>query len=297
MMAPLTVRDHPFDSSRCEAEQFTGGVSMITSKALAQAACALAAVLPAASVAQVADEWQFQASIYAYLPSIGGTTTFPPVGGGSSASVDVDQILENLKFTFMGSFEAQKGRWGFFSDLIYLNVGDSKSASRTITIGGAGLPAGASADVDFDMKGWLWTSGGSFRAVSEPRLKVDLIAGARLLDVQQTLMWGVSGNVGSIALLDRAGDRRAELQNWDFIVGVKGRWGLGQAGKWFAPYYLDIGFGESEATVQAMAGVGYSFGWGDIVGAWRYIGYNMKSGGAIEDLSFSGPLVAAVFHW
>jgi hypothetical protein len=66
---------------------------------------------------------------------------------------------------------------------------------------------------------------------------------------------------------------------------------LGQAGKWFAPYYLDIGFGESEATVQAMAGVGYSFGWGDVVAALPRLQLQVR--GPIEDLSFSGPLVAS----
>lgn len=49
-----------------------------------------------------------------WLPHIGGSTTFP-AGTGSSINVDASQILDTLKFTFMGTFEAQKGRWGVYS--------------------------------------------------------------------------------------------------------------------------------------------------------------------------------------
>ncbi len=69
------------------------------------------------------------------------------------------------------------------------------------------------------------------------------------------------------------------------------------AKKWFVPYYLDVGAGDSKSTWQAVTGVGYSFGWGDVVGAWRHLDYRMKSGNAVESLSFSGPGIAAVFRW
>jgi len=47
----------------------------------------------------------------------------------------------------------------------------------------------------------------------------------------------------------------------------------------------------------ARNGVGYSFGRGEAVGSWRYLGYHMKSGRPLQDLSFNAPLVSAVFHW
>jgi hypothetical protein len=46
-----------------------------------------------------------------------------------------------------------------------------------------------------------------------------------------------------------------------------------------------------------MTGIGYSFGWGDVVGSWRYLDYKMKSGRVIESMNFNGPSLAAVFHW
>ena len=126
---------------------------------------------------------------------------------------------------------------------------------------------------------------------------MDLVAGARMLDIEQTLGWEVTGNVGSIPLPGRAGESKASLTNWDAIVGVKGRFAFGDGSKWFVPYYADIGAGDSDFTWQAMGGLGYSFGWGDVVAAWRYIDYDMKSGNKIESMTFNGPAIAAVFRW
>ena len=258
---------------------------------------AAAAWIPGTASAQGADRWQFQASIYGYLPSIGGTTTFPPGGGGgSSVTVDSSNILDNLNFAFMGSFEAAKGPYGVYTDVVYFNLGSDRTQSRDITIGGA-LPAGATADIHYDLKGLMWTLAGMWRAVAKPGYKLDVLAGTRMLRVDQTLNWQLSGNIGAVGLPDRAGSRSTNQQNWDAIVGVKGRAALGDGGRWFAPYYFDIGLGESKFTWQAIAGVGYSFGWGDLVGVWRYVDYEMKSGKPVESLNFSGPALAAVFRW
>jgi hypothetical protein len=257
---------------------------------------AVIAFTPVAASAQPTGKWEYGAALYGYLPTIGGQTTFPPSGGGDSIGVDAETILDKLKMTFMGSFEASNGRWGVFTDLVYFDVGDSRSNTQSFSIGRVGIPAGVSASVDYDLKGWMWGIAGTYRVATAANHRADLLAGARALNVRQRLRWTLAGDVGPIALADRAGTREADDQNWDAIVGMRGRVALGD-GRWFVPYYVDVGTGESKSTWQAMAGVGYSFGWGDVVGAWRYIDYRMKSGSAVEELNFSGPSIAAVFHW
>jgi hypothetical protein len=256
-----------------------------------------AGLAPAPAVAQTSDAWQFGAAVYVYLPTVSGSTRFPSSGGGSDINIDGSTILDKLKMAFMGSFEARKGAWGGFTDILYVNLGDSKSGIRDMTIGGNQLPAGASANADYDVKGTVWTLAGSYRAIPDVRQPLDVFAGARMLDFKQKLAWQLSGNVGSVPLEGRAGIREARKQNWDAIVGVKGRVTLGSEGKWFVPYYLDVGTGESDLTWQALTGIGYSFGWGDVVASWRYLDYKMKSGSNIESLNFNGPAVAAVFRW
>ena len=266
-------------------------------RTLAAASLCLAALLgsPAAS-AQGSDDWKFQAAVYVYLPSIDGTTTFSGSGGGTDAGVDASKFLENLNFAFMGSFEADKGPWGALADVIYIDIGDSESPARNFSIGGT-LPVGVNASVHYGLNGWLWTLAGSRSLVSTPTHELNLIGGARLLDIDQTIDWTLGGNVGSVALPDRAGSRTTGVSNWDAIVGLKGRAMFGEGQHWFVPYYVDIGTGESDLTFQAIGGLGYSFGWGDVVGAWRYLDYNMKSGNKIEGMTFSGPAIAVVFHW
>jgi hypothetical protein len=269
---------------------------MTTSSASTFCAIASAGLLVCSPAAgQSSDEWKFGAALYGYLPSVGGSSRFPPSGGGSSIDVDGDAILDNLDFAFFGQFEASRGRWGFFTDVMYVDISAGKSGSRGIAIGGA-LPADVAANVDYEVKGWVWSLAGMYRTISRPDYQLDLLFGARMLDVEQRLGWTLTGNVGPIPLPDRGGQREGDMQNWDAIVGVMGRAQLGGS-RWFVPYYLDAGAGESKLTWQATAGIGYSFGWGDVVGAWRYLAYEMDGGKLVDDLNFNGPGIAAVFRW
>ena len=88
------------------------------------ALCAVVLALPAGADAQVSDKWQYGLSLYAYIPEISGTSRFPASGASPGISVSLDELLD-LKFAFMGSFEAKKGRWGGFTDFMYLDIGDS----------------------------------------------------------------------------------------------------------------------------------------------------------------------------
>ena len=75
------------------------------------------------------------------------------------------------------------------------------------------------------------------------------MAGARLLDIEQTLGWEVTGNVGTIPVPGRAGNSKVGLSNWDAIVGVKGRHGLRRrTASGSCPTTLDVGTGESDLT-------------------------------------------------
>src|SRR5262245_4486529 len=252
--------------------------------------------LPDVASAQTADEWQYQGTLYVYMPSISGESKFPESGGGSSASIDGEDILNALEFAFMGAFEARRGSWGVFTDLIYLNLGAGESGSRDITIGGDELPVGAAADIHYDLQGWAWTVSGNYRLASGSRT-LDLLAGARLLDIESGLKWQVTGDVSSVPVVDREGAHTSRVHNVDAIVGCKGRFSFGDHQSWFVPYYLDVGTGESDLTWQAMAGLGYTFDWGDAFVALRYIDYDMASGSTIKSMTFDGPTFAVSFRW
>jgi hypothetical protein len=241
--------------------------------------------------------WQYEATVYAYLPSIGGTMTFPVASTSASISVDADAILDALNFTFMGSFDAHNGRWGVFTDVIYLDVSGSKSNTREFSIGSGGLPANTTANLNLKLKGFIWTLAGEYRIASDPAWTVDMLAGARLFAVKPTLGWSINGELGPIGFPVGSGSTEISGNVWDGIIGVEGRYAFGENRAWFMPFYLDVGTGQSELTWQGAAGLGYTFNWGSVVGVWRYLDYQFKSGQSLESMSFSGPMIGATFRW
>lgn len=264
--------------------------------AVALAATVLLPSLAMAEGGPVAGTWKFGASMYGYLPTISMNTAFPVSGEGASLELDADTILDTLKMTFMGALDAHNGRWGAFTDVVYMDLGDSKSGVRDITIGNVGLPASATGKVDLDLKALIWTLAGEYRVAAAPTYTVDLLAGVRYLDIEQTLDWSITGDLGVIPEVNRAGSAKVSGDTWDGIVGVRSRFAFGEDGKWAVPLYLDVGTGESDLTWQGMVGVTYAFHWGDIVAAWRYLDFEFKDG-ALEDLSTNGPLVGVTFRW
>jgi hypothetical protein len=49
--------------------------------------------------------------------------------------------------------------------------------------------------------------------------------------------------------------------------------------------------------LQAFGGVGYAFKWGDVVGGWRYLDDDFKSGRRLEDANLNGPMPGVALHW
>jgi len=267
----------------------------------ATAASAVVALMPATAAAQAAPPpgpWRYAASVYLYLPSIDGSSSFPTEGNGTPINVTAEQILDHLKFAAMGSFDAHNGTWGAFTDVVYLDFGASKTNSRDFTIGNVGIPANTTANLDSDLKGLVWTLAGEYRLPSpDPSLTIDLLAGTRMFELEQRLRWTISGSLGSIDPADRSGNKEIKDTVWDALIGVKGRYVFGGNRQWALPFYLDVGTGESDSTLQAAAGISYAFQWGELNALWRYLKYNLKSGNAISDVNFSGPQFGAVFRW
>ncbi|HQD16763.1 MAG TPA: hypothetical protein PLY54_15060 [Ottowia sp.] len=269
--------------------------------ALAVAAAALSPTVASAqsqAPAAAGNPWQVGLSIYGYFPTMGGTTSFPTLPSNPSPGINVDAqtILDHLKMTFMGSLDIHNGRWGGFTDVLYVNVGATKSKTRDFHV--ADQPASLTADLSLDVKITGWTTAAEYRlATGDPAFTADLLGGVRLLNVKNSLGWSFSGAAGSHPLEGRSGNTVVEQSVWDAIVGVKGTYAFGAERKWFVPYYFDIGTGQSKLTYQVAAGVGYKYQWGEVAAVWRYIDYDMKSGKPIQSVSFNGPQIGATWRW
>jgi hypothetical protein len=274
--------------------------SSTTTRSLATAGALLfvgGALVSASAHAQaLSNDWQFRATIYAYLPAVGGSSEFP-VNSGNDVGFDSSKITGNLKFAFMGTLEAQKGRWGAFTDIMYLDISSSRSGTRDLTIGSGEIPAGITANTDFTIKGAVWMLGGNYRLAATPDYTFDVLGGARLLSIKESLGYSFSGDFGSFTGPGREGSGSAKEDNWDAIIGVKGRVNLGDDRRWFVPYYVDVGTGDSQVTWQGIAGLGYAFSWGEAVVTYRYLDYQFKDSSRFDSLHFSGPTVGLACRW
>jgi hypothetical protein len=261
--------------------------------ALLGAALSLGAA-PAAH-AQSSAGWQFEAAIYGWFPAISGNTYFPAVDGGPSIYVSKADVLDSLEFAFMGNLQARNGVWGVWTDLVYASFGASKNGTRDFRIGGDRPPVGVTANLDLDVKSWIWTLAGTYSLKADPDGNTDLLFGARLIDMTNTLDFSLSAQVPPYP--SRSGNVEATLSNWDAVVGLKGQLNFGDARRWFVPYYVDVGAGESKLTWQVQAGLGYQFDWGAVIATWRYLDYEFKDSSNIRDMAFSGPTIGVAFKF
>jgi hypothetical protein len=243
------------------------------------------------------NDWAWNATLYLWLPSMEGETAFPPSGGGPSIDITADQVLDSLNLVFMGAIEGSKGPWGLATDLVYIDFGASKKGTRDFGIGHVDIPATVNADLHLDVTGWLWTLTGSHALIDHDKLTLNALAGARMLDLREHLGWALNGDLSSLPIIEREGSSSASKTQWDAIVGVKGRAMFGAKRSWYVPYYLDVGTGESNFTWQGVVGLGYSFGSVDVLGAWRYVDYDLGDNTPIKSLNFNGPAVGVTFHF
>lgn len=233
------------------------------------------------------QDWQFGVMLYGWLPSVTGDLSYslPPGSGGDSVSVDAGDILDALQMTFMASFEARKGPWLGYTDLIYLDLAGDKSRSTSLTSGATRELF----DADLELTGWLWTVAGGYTAWRKEGSHLDLLAGLRLLSLETDVKLTGSGPLQRELKLSESQDL------WDGIVGVKGR--LAIADHWFLPYYADVGTGDTELTWQVAAGIAYAFRWGDVSLMYRYLQYDQGGDKLLQDLAFGGGMLGVTFRF
>jgi hypothetical protein len=256
---------------------------------------ALSAAAPNAYAQTTEPEpWQFAVSVYAYLPAISGTAYFPVAPIGGSFTLNQSDLIDHLKMTFMGAFDAHRGRWGFFTDVLYLDIGRRNTNIHDFTIGGTGIPADTTSDVSIDMKSWIVNAVGEYRVLGQGDSALNVVAGARYLYLKERLEWNFMGSLGSLPEAARSGNVEISNRIVDAIVGVKGQ--VQGDGGWRMPYYIDVGTGGAQFTWQGAIGLAYQFHWGQVSLLYRYIDFRFDSN-SLKDLTIAGPLLGATFRW
>ncbi len=154
-------------------------------------------------------------------------------------------------------------------------------------------------ETESDLDGLLLTLAAGYTLRETESSLIDVFAGVRYFGVDVSSDWELSAAITTPqgqTLLANKGSIKEDKDLWDAIIGVRGHFDLGDS-KWSIPYSFDIGTGSSELTLNAMAGVSRSFGWGDLMLAYRHLQYDQGDGELLQDFSFSGPAFGATFRF
>jgi hypothetical protein len=262
------------------------------------------AVLSAASTAQGATDpydgdLHFTFTPYLWLPTTSGRVTFnPPPGASGSPSFSFNispiELLRKLDFGLMGAGEVRKGDWSVFTDLIFLKLSGEKVVVKTITGPGGIVEIPVDAGTQLGLKGFIWTLAPSYTVYRTSAVSFDVFAGFRDAQFKPSLEWRFSG---PLDIFPQTGTVANTIAIWDGLIGAKGRVALSADGKWFAPYYADVGIGAKAFTWQGILGVGYAFEWGDLHLDYRALYYSPEKNSILNHLIMHGPSLTANFRF
>lgn len=267
--------------------------------AAALGALSLVAAMPASAdesqspINMFDGQWHFSVTPYAWIPTIYTSATYRPVGlfDGVTANMHstIGDYLGDLSFAFFITGEARKGDWSMFTDYIYLKMKGQDSGVRPNPVLRAVDPGSIPYDAAMDLSANVWTLAVGYTGWRSNTGNLDVFAGTRLFNLNTSLNFSVLGVARSL-------DASTTMNKWDGIVGIRGRVNLGDDGKWFMPYYLDVGAGSANTTWQALIGAGYRYGWGDVTLVVRNLSYDFtgKGDGGV-DARFTGVALGATF--
>ena len=247
---------------------------------------------------------------YIWLPTIDTTVKYPVLGGGTATttiSAGPGDYIPKLHFAAALAGEVRYDRFSLLTDILYLSVGTSTANIRSFDFGLTSVPVDRTltTSTGTNLQSTVWTFAGGYTVAEGNWGNVDLIAGVRLLAIDSATNFSLAVDItrpdGSIAL-GRTGNLSASKSVWNGIGGVRGRVYLGDGdwfggGKFFVPYYFDIGGGGSDPTWQIFGGVGYEAGPVGVSVGYRYLSFHQGSNVAIQKMSLGGPIIAANFKF
>lgn len=237
----------------------------------------IAPVEPAVAVPEIVvmDSWQYGAGIYVWGSGLEGETA-----QGIPIDMSFSDILDNLDMTFMGTFLAQKDKWTFGADVIYMKLGDKPNTP---------LPGPGSATLtNVQVKALIVTPIVAYKVMESETLDLNIVAGARYFKMEPYTQITTSLPIPPISISESGSVT-------DGIIGIRGEYDINE--KWYMPFQFDIGGGDSDSTWHAFAAFGYKYENFDLIAGYRHMEWELDKGAPLKDISMSGPIVGAMFKF
>jgi hypothetical protein len=249
----------------------------------AEADNSVADSVAAASLAATATEgsgsdWEFEVTPYLWASGMKADIKTPQ---GEEAHVDDSffDILGDLKFALMSTFEARHGRFVTAHDLFYISLGSSAD----------GRIGPIPVDADVDEKLLLTTHLVGYRVVDQGPMSLDLMAGARVVSLKVDVK--LSGPLQEI-----------KRENSGTKVGpmIASRFRTPLGGKWAASLYGDVGgFGVNDFNSWQLWGtIQYEISdrWRLATG-WRHFSVRKDKNDFEAHVKLDGPTFGATYSF
>jgi hypothetical protein len=234
----------------------------------------IAIVLATSPVIAFADnnEWGFSFTPYLWVTGQKGDVATLPPAGPAKLDISFNDVIENLDMSFMGFFEAKKGRFGILAEVFYIGV------SADIDVPG---PYFSGADYEQDL--WAVSLAGTYQLTQNDQYQIDALFGLRHWDLDNTLDLDAGG---------LAATKVSHRERWDdVIIGLKGQTKLNE--QWFVSGMVNFAvLGDSDKYWDVFGGVNYQYSddLSFLVG-YRHQEVDYDDGDFLFDIEMSGPVV------
>ena len=231
--------------------------------------------------------WVFTVAPYFWMAGIDGDIG---VFGLEPVTVDLSfsDIIQDFKFGGMVVMDLHNGEWGVFADVMYVKTEADELVTRNIL----GVPVTLSASVE--TSSFTGTLMGEYRIYSEPVATVDLMAGARIWNVDNDINLALTAGGPPLAAFSGS-----DGSTWvDPMIGARARYNIDES--WYLNGWAMVGgFGaSSEVTWDVLAGVGYQYNdWLSFVVGYRALGVDYEDDGFVYDVIQHGPILGTVMKF
>jgi hypothetical protein len=225
--------------------------------------------------AAISSGWDFRFVPYGWLTSMEGTQTVR----GRSARVDASfiDIVErsDTLVGLMGTFEARRGPFALYGDLVWSKVGLDGGNVRTLAIA-PGVTGTVSRSLDLDFQMAIFEVGAAYEVARSGPLAFDILGGIRYWYQEADLSLEVTRTL-DIGDLEIAGARSGSVDWLDPVVGARVRYAVAPGHELFLRGDIG-GFGVgSDFSWQAIGGYGFDFGMYNGITFSGVIGYRALS--------------------
>jgi hypothetical protein len=243
-------------------------VALIPSHVLPALAADPPPPLPDLAPIAVPSQWTFRFVPYGWLTSIKGTQTVRGRSVKVDASfIDIVEKSDSLA-ALMGNFEARRGPWALYTDLVWSKVGVEGDNLRTrATAPGVTTTVGTSSELDSQMA--IVEVGAAYEVARSGPLAFDILGGVRYWYQEADLTFDITGtvDVGDLELVGTRAFARSGSVDWlDPVIGARLRYAVAPGHELFLRGDVG-GFGVgSKFSWQAIGGYGVEFGtWNGIL--------------------------------